>query len=1024
MASVNVYFVGDASQLQEAADKAANAVRATTERIQEKFAAVSNGAADYTERVAQTAANANERLSALAGGLDRASTATALAAAGFDAMRLPMVSDRLATLSGRIEEVNGFVKIAAEGTQLAADHFGTASMVAADYTNRLQATTTAAEDAARAQAQLADATQEAETNWGAWIAVAAITATVVGGIYLVTSAMEKVAETAADAARATAAYAAEISGATALQQRFTAEAMASAAALAELAREMGIGAEHLAALSAVAHDYQVTESQAEAAMRRMVEVIEDQSDKTKEAREVLAAYGVSLKDLSAQDWAVLLDRFAVALDGVKDSTQKTRDAIAVLGSEGARWLKGIAEGAGEVSHAATEVDRIHAVVAARIAESQKKIAAGPGVAWYDFWSQPLQRLDQMVSRTDEFKAKQEYALSHIAIAWEEYQADVASLGNVWDGLTKSAEDYFALVTGKLQVPALADNRSGSPVPNARAVAEVASRKPVEDESLKAFEEDLEAKKRLKENWLGWNRQREIEYWQEVKRQWLEAQDMMTDEQLARSKVLQGMNAKIADLGRADAQENAKSANEGQVERWRNQLETMKAEQGRWFNWSKAEEIAYWQERLSQVKAGTREYTQIEKELLNLKREDAREGFEVELSYMRAAQEAEKGSAAAQLAIAKTIADRIADTYGERSQRHHQALLDMERAERAHAEQITRINEIARQSRTEAANDNFEDARNELNFRREMGRITAVEEIQQLKALERQRHQIEQQTRREKLADIKNDVVAQKQALKDIEQAERQHANKMAQLDRQQAVARRNAIREWTSPIKEASNEMVNGILHGTLAADQIASTFLTGLVGKYVAHLGEIAMEWIETHVLMGLWAWITGEEEIAAATTSAATGALAAKTAAASEAAGWAAAGAAAAMASVAAIPFVGWAMAPAVGAEHYALAMTYAAAAAVPAAEKGWWEVPNDTLAVIHKKEMVMPAPLAEGVRRMVEGGGSASDSGGAQPITFAPTVIGMDRQAVQTMLRREAVFLADLVQGQNRKFQKRRS
>ncbi|MBS0200663.1 MAG: hypothetical protein JSR70_09455 [Proteobacteria bacterium] len=79
----------------------------------------------------------------------------------------------------------------------------------------------------------------------------------------------------------------------------------------------------------------------------------------------------------------------------------------------------------------------------------------------------------------------------------------------------------------------------------------------------------------------------------------------------------------------------------------------------------------------------------------------------------------------------------------------------------------------------------------------------------------------------------------------------------------------------------------------------------------------------------------------------------------------------------SIAAIPYVGPFLAP---------AMAVAAGAAVvglvskvPSAAGGWGQVPNDTFANIHKDEMVLPADLAQGVRKMarMDGGSSGGNS-----------------------------------------------
>jgi hypothetical protein len=98
-------------------------------------------------------------------------------------------------------------------------------------------------------------------------------------------------------------------------------------------------------------------------------------------------------------------------------------------------------------------------------------------------------------------------------------------------------------------------------------------------------------------------------------------------------------------------------------------------------------------------------------------------------------------------------------------------------------------------------------------------------------------------------------------------------------------------------------------------------------------------------------------------------------------------------AMASVAEIPMVGWAMAPGVGEAAYAEGLTMAGLAS---AEGGWDRVPQDTLAMIHKNEMVLPANLAENIRGMASG----EDRGGERR-SVSITIQAMDGQDVHRVL-----------------------
>lgn len=69
--------------------------------------------------------------------------------------------------------------------------------------------------------------------------------------------------------------------------------------------------------------------------------------------------------------------------------------------------------------------------------------------------------------------------------------------------------------------------------------------------------------------------------------------------------------------------------------------------------------------------------------------------------------------------------------------------------------------------------------------------------------------------------------------------------------------------------------------------------------------------------------------------------------------------------------IPYVGPILAPVAGAAAFAGVMAFASG--------GWDNVPSDQMAMIHKNEMVMSAPLATGIRNMVASGGAASGGKG---------------------------------------------
>lgn len=109
-------------------------------------------------------------------------------------------------------------------------------------------------------------------------------------------------------------------------------------------------------------------------------------------------------------------------------------------------------------------------------------------------------------------------------------------------------------------------------------------------------------------------------------------------------------------------------------------------------------------------------------------------------------------------------------------------------------------------------------------------------------------------------------------------------------------------------------------------------------------------------------------------------------------EAMSYAAVGGVAAGSSVAAIPIVGWAMAPGVAAETYGVLSGFAAMASF---DVGTDYVPHDMLAQVHRGEMVVPQTFADSIRSgdISLGGGGDSGGGGSggHSFTYAPTFHG---------------------------------
>lgn len=153
---------------------------------------------------------------------------------------------------------------------------------------------------------------------------------------------------------------------------------------------------------------------------------------------------------------------------------------------------------------------------------------------------------------------------------------------------------------------------------------------------------------------------------------------------------------------------------------------------------------------------------------------------------------------------------------------------------------------------------------------------------------------------------------------------------------------------------------------------------------------------------LVRLARWVASELGMTASTTSQdttrvisqtasdAAASTAATTANVQQALSYAAVGGSAAGASAAAIPLVGWAMAPGVSAGVYADLSSYAGLAALAT---GTMDVPQDMVAQIHRGEMVVPQTFASGLRSMLSGGFSQTTTDNSRnsghTFHYSPTI-----------------------------------
>lgn len=289
---------------------------------------------------------------------------------------------------------------------------------------------------------------------------------------------------------------------------------------------------------------------------------------------------------------------------------------------------------------------------------------------------------------------------------------------------------------------------------------------------------------------------------------------------------------------------------------------------------------------------------------------------------------------------------------------------------------------------------IDDLRKNLDTEVNLGRMSETKKLQMLRQYEQQSYEIDRDALL-RSAELDGLTVAQKQRLyNQLRILKQKHENQMQEINRKSAEAQRAKYEQVADAITGAFRGSVQGVLMGTQTIGQAIANMATNVLASLGGMLAEMAAKWLLNQII--------GQ-------TAAATQAFTTVQAHAAEAGS-------AAYASTAAIPVIGPAMAPAAAATAYAGAAAYSAA--IPAFAVGAWELPGDTLAMVHKGETIMDASSARTFREgMARTGGQmpSSGSGGSTHIN----IHAVDANSFKRMLANNAATITKTIKKAARGF-----
>ncbi len=444
---------------------------------------------------------------------------------------------------------------------------------------------------------------------------------------------------------------------------------------------------------------------------------------------------------------------------------------------------------------------------------------------------------------------------------------------------------------------------------------------------------------------------------------------------------------------------------GRLEEWRQELEEIK-EEGNLLEQSKAQERAFWQEKLVLCQQGSAEYLQVKHRLYELDVADAKQAVALQIAGIKQQMASEKESSAQRLADQDRIVALNLQSYGKDSLNYQNAVLEKRKMQEEADKADRDLADKRLENSLKLAQMDIDAQKEKYKQEKDLGAISASQELAQVKALKEQEIALERQNfaqRQTIWAQYPKKMAA---ILQEVQVAEKKNALEIEKLEGQAAQDVQNKWKAALAPIDSALTTAINGMIQGTQTLQRMVSKILQDILASYVNLAARSLQNWIAAEAAKLLSTQTTSAQVVAAETAAAPEAATTQALADIPAISGAAAQGAAAAYAAMAGIPVVG----PEMGAE--AAAQTYAAimafAGMVPAAAGGW-DVPADSLAYLHKQEMVLPASLAQGVRGLVAGGGRETGATGGD-VHFH--VSAMDGNSVKSFFKNNRNHVAEAV------------
>lgn len=445
---------------------------------------------------------------------------------------------------------------------------------------------------------------------------------------------------------------------------------------------------------------------------------------------------------------------------------------------------------------------------------------------------------------------------------------------------------------------------------------------------------------------------------------------------------------------------------------------------------------------------------------------AEQELQAHIAMLSAEQEADRDNYSQVMQLENQKLEALRAFYGENSRQYQAEVRRREQMERQHQQLMTRIEQDRIQSHARIEENiaqvdlsigqqRLAAEQNRIEMLRQIGAISEQTRIAMLRRVTQQEQNLESESEqriydihlnglRAQLADQDLRVQDRERILRQIEELEASHQQRVRQLQetasqnatnsqRQAAQASAQSWQQALQPVGNALNGMFQNLYNGTMTFKQALLQSLDQILFSFVQKGIEMAVNWAANQLAMTAATTAGVTARVAAEETGAATGMAIQGGTALGQIMNSAWAAMAGAYSAIAGIPYVGPFLAPVVAAGIFAAVAGLAGS--VVSSAGGLGEVEKDgQMAMLHKKETVLPASMAvplrdmlanwdvgqssAGMRAQASNGTPAGGNyvGGDTNLTYAPSnQVGGGN--LETMLKRDSIGMRRFLKNEAR-------